>query len=122
SWRIATTDVSGGRRRWIRSTKGSAMRVVTQSRWPKTKSAGRWAQAVTNGRSVPSRSGRERCGNGCGGWNFRATSGRHELGTNRARDHARRVPAVQQLLDGLAAALADVHGHVVDPHPDEPVG
>src|SRR5258708_31929218 len=115
------TEVSGGRRRWMRSTKGRVMREVTQSRWPKTNRAGRAAQAVTNGRSAPSRSGRDRCGKGWGGWNLSATSGRHEIRAHGARDHAGGVAAGQELLDGPAAAVLDADRHLVDPHPDEPI-
>src|SRR5258706_16315307 len=114
-------EVSGGRRRWMRSTKGRVMRVVTQSRWPKTNRAGRAAQAVTNGRSAPSRSGRDRSGNGWGGWDLSVTSGRHENRAHGARDHPGGVPAVQDLLDRPEAAVFGSDPHRLDPHPDEPI-
>src|SRR5439155_24135944 len=118
SWRTATTVPAGAARRWIRSTKGSVSRLVSQSLWPTATSAAPRLHASERGRDRRSSPGSSESGNGAGGPRG-GISGGDEVHRHGPRDEARGVAAVEQLLDRPPATLASLYSPLVAPTPSE---
>src|SRR5262245_18265418 len=95
-------------------------RVVLQLRWPMRTSASPSAHAESVGTVAPSRS-RSAIRGKAPSVRTKAL-GLHEVDHRSGGDDAGGVAAIEEGLHRALPTLPHLHGHVVDPHPDEAVG